>query len=134
MHERLVERIHRPTLHTAADIALALLHSSPQMHIAGSCVQLRASGESAHTGGMRAGRVRLLSTSYAWSRTHAPRRGGDALERLARGDWAAASVVTRLFGTWAMARAAIRWQDQELPDKPATVGDVAVGQQVDLAA
>ena len=43
-------------------------------------------------------------SSYDWSRTHARRRGGEALERLARGDWPAASVVTRLFGTWAAAR------------------------------
>jgi hypothetical protein len=47
-----------------------------------------------------------LPSSYDWSRAHARRRGGEALERLARGDWPAASVVTRLFGTWAAARAA----------------------------
>jgi hypothetical protein len=47
-----------------------------------------------------------LPTSYDWSRTHARRRGGDALERLAQGDWPASSVVTRWFGTWAAARAA----------------------------
>ena len=46
-----------------------------------------------------------LPSSYDWSRAHAHRRGGEALERLARGDWPAASVVTRLFGTWAAARA-----------------------------
>jgi hypothetical protein len=34
------------------------------------------------------------------ARTHARRRGGDALERLARGEWPAASVVSRLFGSW----------------------------------
>jgi AraC-like DNA-binding protein len=47
-----------------------------------------------------------LPSSYDLSRTHARRRGGDALERLARGEWPAPSVVTRLFGTWAAARAA----------------------------
>ena len=47
-----------------------------------------------------------LPSSYDWSRTHARRRGGQALERLANGDWPAASVVTNLFGTWAAARAA----------------------------
>jgi|SRR5580704_26738 AraC-like DNA-binding protein len=47
-----------------------------------------------------------LPTSYDWSRTHARKRGGEALERLARGEWPAASVVSRLFGTWAAARAA----------------------------
>jgi AraC-like DNA-binding protein len=46
-----------------------------------------------------------LPSSYDWSRTHARRRGGEALERLARGEWPAPSVVTRLFGTWAAARA-----------------------------
>jgi hypothetical protein len=34
-----------------------------------------------------------IPTSYDWSRTHARRRGGEALERLARGDLPAASVV-----------------------------------------
>ena len=47
-----------------------------------------------------------LPTSYDWSRTHARRRGGEALERLARGEWPAASVVGRMFGTWAAARTA----------------------------
>ena len=45
-----------------------------------------------------------LPTSYDWSSTHARRRGGDALARLAQGEWPAASVVTRLFGTWSAAR------------------------------
>jgi AraC-like DNA-binding protein len=44
-----------------------------------------------------------LPSSYDWSRTHARRRGGEALERLRSGDWPAASVVTSLFGTWAVA-------------------------------
>jgi hypothetical protein len=47
-----------------------------------------------------------LPSSYDWSRTHARRRGGEALERLARGEWPAASVVGSLFGTWDAARAA----------------------------
>jgi hypothetical protein len=46
-----------------------------------------------------------LPTSYDWSRTHARRRGGEALARLAQGEWPAASVVTRLFGTWSGAPA-----------------------------
>jgi hypothetical protein len=49
-----------------------------------------------------------LPSSYDWSRTHARRRGGAALERLGMGDWPAASVVTSLFGTWASARDAVR--------------------------
>jgi hypothetical protein len=43
-------------------------------------------------------------SSYDWSRTHARRRGGEALARLAQGEWPASSVVTRLFGTWESGR------------------------------
>jgi len=46
-----------------------------------------------------------LPTSYDWSSTHARRRGGDAPARVAQEEWPAASVVTRLFGTWSAARA-----------------------------
>lgn len=46
-----------------------------------------------------------LPTSCDWSRTHARRRGGEALGRLADGSWPAASVVGRVFGSWAAARA-----------------------------
>ena len=47
-----------------------------------------------------------LPTSYDWSRTHARRRGGQALDRLANDDWPVASVVTALFESWRAARAA----------------------------
>jgi hypothetical protein len=47
-----------------------------------------------------------LPSSYDWSRTHARRRGREALERLAEGDWPTASVVSDLFGAWAAARTA----------------------------
>jgi AraC-like DNA-binding protein len=59
---------------------------------------------------MRAWRARYgrMPSSYDWSRTHARRRGRQALERLDEGDWPAASVVTEVFGTWAAARAAAR--------------------------
>lgn len=40
--------------------------------------------------------VGRLPSSYDWSRTHARRRRGEALERLARGEWPAPGVVTRL--------------------------------------
>jgi AcrR family transcriptional regulator len=56
---------------------------------------------------MRAWHARYgqLPSSYDWSRTHASRRGGDALVRLSEGEWPSASAVTSLYGTWAAARA-----------------------------
>ena len=45
-----------------------------------------------------------LPSSYDWSRTHARRRGGQALERLNRVEWPSASVVSTLFGSWHAAR------------------------------
>ena len=58
-----------------------------------------------------------LPSSYDWSRTHARRRGEQALRRLAAGQWPAASVVTAVFGTWALARqaAAARAPAKERP-------------------
>jgi AcrR family transcriptional regulator len=56
-----------------------------------------------------------LPSSYDWSTTHARRRGGVALERLAQGDWPAASVVARLFGSWVAARAAASGDDVRPP-------------------
>jgi hypothetical protein len=47
-----------------------------------------------------------LPSSYDWSRTHAQRRGGHALRRLTGRRWPAASVVSAVFGTWALARQA----------------------------
>ena len=44
-------------------------------------------------------------SSYDWSRTHARGRGGQALERLAEGDWPSPTTVTDLHETWAAARA-----------------------------
>ena len=43
-----------------------------------------------------------LSTD--WSRTHARRRGGEALKRWRDRDWPAPSTVIDLYGTWAAAR------------------------------
>jgi hypothetical protein len=45
-----------------------------------------------------------LPSSYDWSRTHARRRGGEALERLTERGWPSASVVGGLFGSWRNAR------------------------------
>jgi hypothetical protein len=46
-----------------------------------------------------------LPTSYDWSRTHAHRRGGQALARLTDGDWPSSATVTDLYGSWAAAHA-----------------------------
>jgi AraC-like DNA-binding protein len=59
-----------------------------------------------------------LPSSYDWSRTHARRRGGEALARLAEGDWPPASVVGRVFGRWAAARqVAASEHSAVLPDR-----------------
>jgi AraC-like DNA-binding protein len=57
---------------------------------------------------MRAWRWRYgsLPSSYDWSRTHALRRGGEALKRLSDGDWPSATVVASVCGSWADARVA----------------------------
>jgi AraC-like DNA-binding protein len=56
---------------------------------------------------MRAWRDRYgrAPSSYDWSRTHARRRGPDALARLQERDWPTPATVSDLFGTWAQARA-----------------------------
>jgi len=46
-----------------------------------------------------------LPTSYDWSRTHARRRGGQALARLSDGDWPSSTTVTDLYDSWTAARA-----------------------------
>ena len=54
--------------------------------------------------------------------------GGEALKRLAEGEWPASSVVTRLFGTWAVARArGFAAQTWRCPLRR-LVGEVAIGQ------
>jgi len=44
-------------------------------------------------------------SSTDWSRTHAIRRGGEALRRLRDGDWPSPSTVIDLHGSWAAALA-----------------------------
>jgi hypothetical protein len=44
-------------------------------------------------------------SSYDWSRTHARRRGSQAMHRLERGEWPSAATVTDLYGTWTAALA-----------------------------
>ena len=58
-----------------------------------------------------------LPTSCDWSRTHAGRRGGEAHRRLAEGEWPASSVVTQLFGTWAVVRAAASRPNVAVPTR-----------------
>ena len=47
--------------------------------------------------------LRRCASSYDWSRTHARRRGDDALKRLQAGQWPAPSTVIDLYGAWAAA-------------------------------
>jgi hypothetical protein len=56
---------------------------------------------------MRGWRARYgtAPSSYDWSRTHARRRGGEALKRLQAGEWPAPSTVIDLYGSWAAALA-----------------------------
>jgi AraC-like DNA-binding protein len=42
-------------------------------------------------------------SSTDWSRTHAVRRGGEALRRLRNGNWPPPSTVVDLYGSWAAA-------------------------------
>ena len=56
---------------------------------------------------MRAWRARYgaAPSSYDWSRTHARRRGGEALKRPQAGESPAPSTVIDLYGSWAAALA-----------------------------
>src|SRR3954467_4450595 len=45
----------------------------------------------------------LAPSSYDWSRTHARRRGAQAMRRLGTGEWPAAATVSGLYVTWAAA-------------------------------
>jgi AraC-like DNA-binding protein len=59
-------------------------------------------------------------SSYDWSRTHAVRRGGEALAWLTQGDWPSASVVAAVFGSWSAAReAASSEHSAVMPDRSA---------------
>jgi hypothetical protein len=59
-----------------------------------------------------------LPSSYDWSRTHARRRGGEAMRRLRAGDWPSASVISGLFGSWVAARSAARDCCQDAASEP----------------
>ena len=58
-----------------------------------------------------------LPSSYDWSRTHARRRGEEAIDCLAAGDWPAPSVITDVFGSWAAAHAAVGATQAATPDR-----------------
>jgi AraC-like DNA-binding protein len=58
-----------------------------------------------------------LPSSYDWSRTHARRRGGEALRRLEADEWPPASVVTSVFGSWAAAREAAGASAETAPEQ-----------------
>ena len=55
---------------------------------------------------MRAWRQRYGSppSSYDWSRSHASRRGPEALARLQDAEWPPASTVSEVYGSWVAAR------------------------------
>jgi AraC-like DNA-binding protein len=57
-----------------------------------------------------------LPSSYDWSRTHARRRGGEALLRLNRGHWPSASAVTAVWGSWSAARRAALFEGPSRSD------------------
>jgi hypothetical protein len=59
-----------------------------------------------------------LPSSYDGSRTHARQRGVEAMQRLAAGDWPSSSVVTSLFGSCAIARAAAEGPDGAVAQEP----------------
>jgi hypothetical protein len=73
---------------------------------------------------MRAWRERFgrLPSSYDWSRTHARRRGDEALDRLLVGEWPPSSVVSGTFGTWRAARVAAAREDAGDASKGLTTG------------
>ena len=56
---------------------------------------------------MRAWRARYgcPPSSYDWSRSHASRRGPEALVRLQDAEWPPASTVSEVYGSWTAARA-----------------------------
>lgn len=75
-----------------------------------------------------------LPTSYDWSRTHARRRGREALEPLGAGEWPTASVVGRLFGSWAVARRAASGEHVDAPQIAAPEPVELIGHTRDLCA
>ena len=78
------------------------------------------------------GRYGRLPSSYDWSRTHARRPGGEAVARLAAGEWPAASLVTRLFGTWSAARAVAAQRAGEMTKEVASASSSFARESISL--
>jgi len=53
-------------------------------------------------------RFSVEPTSTEWNRTHAARRGDDAIQRFVSGRWPTSTVIVRLFGSWARFAVAAR--------------------------
>jgi hypothetical protein len=66
-----------------------------------------------------------LPSSYDWSITHARRRSGQALQRVAEREWPPASVVTDVFGGWRAARAAAESRRLSVTRCPGGAGTAA---------
>lgn len=88
----------------ALPAARLLAHGAPLTARSRRCPR---SAEPAPRDAMLAWRNRhgRLPTSCDWSRSHASRRGGQALARIADGHWPASATVTDLYGSWAAAHA-----------------------------
>ena len=96
-----------------AGFGRAASEKDPQGHLAGVVPRHAAIPARSRRNGpgervreaMRAWRARYgaAPSSYDWSRTHARRRGGEALKRLQAGEWPAPSTVIDLYGSWAAA-------------------------------
>ena len=68
------------------------------------------------------------------ARPRARARGREGFERLAGGESPAASVVSRLFGTWAAARAAASGEGVEAPQAASSERVALIGHTGDLYA
>ena len=75
-----------------------------------------------------------LPSSYDWLATHVRRGGGEALEQLAQGGLPPASVVTHLFGSWGSLRVRRPRAMTAAAGERVAGNELAVGQQLGLAA
>ncbi len=103
-----------PTPSRATARATRTRTARPAIPVRSAALDARASARRDAGLARRYGR---LPSSYDWSRTHAHRRGGGALERLSEGDWPSASVVTGVFGSWKAARVVATDRIVEVDDR-----------------